>query len=31
MGIYLPMNFKRAQAYFEEGVKIGSSQSHYVN
>ncbi len=30
MGIYLPMDFKRAQAYFEEGILTGSPQSHYV-
>lgn len=31
MGIHLPMDFKLARAYFEEGVEIGSPQSHYVN
>jgi TPR repeat protein len=31
MGTYLPMDFRRARAYFEEGVAVGSPQSHYVN
>ena len=30
MGVHLPMDFKRAQAYFEEGISLGSPQSHYV-
>lgn len=30
LGIYLPMDFNRAKAYFDEGVAIGSPQSHYV-
>jgi hypothetical protein len=30
MGIHVPMDFKRAKAYFEEGISIGSPQSHYV-
>ncbi|CAF2524982.1 unnamed protein product [Rotaria sp. Silwood2] len=29
MGIYLPMDFNLAKTYFEEGVQIGSPQSHY--
>ncbi|CAF3395769.1 unnamed protein product [Rotaria sp. Silwood1] len=29
IGIYLPMDFNLAKTYFEEGVKIGSPQSHY--
>ena len=31
LGIYLPMDFNRAKAYYEEGVAIGSPQSHYVS
>jgi len=31
MGVYLPMDFNRAKAYFDEGVQQGSPQSHYVN
>jgi TPR repeat protein len=30
MGIHLPMDFKRAKEYFEEGIQLGSPQSHYV-
>ena len=30
LGIYLPMDFNRAKVYYEEGVAIGSPQSHYV-
>ena len=30
LGIYLPMDFKRAKEYFEEGIENGSPQSHYV-
>ncbi|CAF3921824.1 unnamed protein product, partial [Adineta steineri] len=29
MGVYLPMDFQRAKAYFDEGIAIGSPQSHY--
>ncbi|CAF1585343.1 unnamed protein product [Adineta ricciae] len=29
MGVHLPMDFKRAQTYFEEGIALGSPQSHY--
>lgn len=30
LGIYLPMDFNRAKAYYDEGVEKGSPQSHYV-
>jgi TPR repeat protein len=30
IGVHLPMDFNRARDYFEEGIKTGSSQSHYV-
>lgn len=30
IGVHLPMNFKLAKEYFEEGAQIGSSQSNYV-
>ncbi|CAF0774067.1 unnamed protein product [Rotaria sordida] len=29
VGVYLPMDFNLAKTYFEEGIKIGSSESHY--
>lgn len=30
IGVHLPMDFKKAKAYFDQGVETGSAASHFV-